>query len=273
MPEGDTIFRAARTLDRALAGQLVSGFETVLPHLARVHEDTPLTGRTVERVEPHGKWIVMRFSGGLSLATHMRMSGSWHVYRPGERWQRSRGDMRIRIATPAFEAVGFTIPVAAFHDDAALERLLAERVGPDLLGEEFDEHDALARIREHPALHVGVALLRQHLVAGVGNVYRSEVCFACRVHPERPVSAVSDEDLRCLLRTARRFLQANVGATTPAGIVTYTGLRRTTGRADRSARLWVYGRADQPCRRCGTAIHGGREEDGRVVFWCPSCQG
>jgi endonuclease-8 len=272
MPEGDTIFRAARTLHRALAGQPVTGFETVLPHLGRVHEDTPLTGRTVEKVESHGKWLVMRFSGGLNLATHMRMSGSWHVYRPGERWQRSRGDMRIRVATPTFEAVGFTIPVAAFHDDTSLERMLADRVGPDVLDEGFDAQEAATRIRAQPGLHVGVALLRQHLVAGLGNVYRSEVCFACGVDPRRPVAGVSDGEMRCLLDTARKFLAANVGATSPAGIVTYMGLRRTTRRADRSARLWVYGRANQPCRRCGTPVQGGREEDGRVVFWCPSCQ-
>src|SRR5580765_8492826 len=102
VPEGDAIFRTARTLQRALAGRVVTRFESVLPALTRVHEDAPLTGRTVERVEASGKHVLMRFSGALTLRTHMRMNGSWHVYRPGERWQRPRRDMRIVLATDAF---------------------------------------------------------------------------------------------------------------------------------------------------------------------------
>ena len=115
MPEGDTIFRAAATLNRALQGQVVTRFVSVYPALTRVDSDTPIAGRTVDGVESRGKHLLMRFSGDLILRTHMRMSGSWHIYRPGERWQRPRADMRIVVATAAYEAVAFTVPVAEFY--------------------------------------------------------------------------------------------------------------------------------------------------------------
>src|SRR6186997_2034949 len=144
MPEGDTIFRAARTLHRALAGQEVVRFESVLPSLTRVHEDTPITGRVVEQVSAAGKHVLMQFSHDLVLRTHMRMNGSWHIYRPGERWLRSRRDMRVVIATARFEAVGFNIPVAEFLSSREMARQPDLRLmGPDLLGEDFDEAEAI----------------------------------------------------------------------------------------------------------------------------------
>jgi endonuclease-8 len=239
MPEGDTIFRAARTLDRALGGHVVVRFESVFPALTRVHEDAPLTSRTVERVTSAGKHLLMHFSADLILRTHMRMNGSWHIYRPGERWQRSRGDMRIVVATEQFEAVGFNIPVAEFlssRDLARHEEL--RRLGPDLLGAAFDPDAVVLRFRERPALEIADALLNQRVMAGVGNVYKSEVLFACGVNPFRPVSQVGDDQLRALIATARRFLQANVG-TSLAPMTTYTGYRRTTRRDDPADRLWV----------------------------------
>jgi endonuclease-8 len=120
VPEGDTIFRAARTLKAALAGKTVTRFETVLPYLARVHHDAPITGRIVEDVVSHGKWMEMQFSGDLILLTHMLMSGSWHIYRPGEKWQRRHVDMRIVIGTESIEAVAFNVPVAEFHTTESL---------------------------------------------------------------------------------------------------------------------------------------------------------
>jgi endonuclease VIII len=273
MPEGDTIFRAARTLDRALAGQVVVRFESMFPALTRVHEDAPLTGRTVETVKSAGKHVLMHFSADLILRTHMRMNGSWHIYRPGERWQRSRGDMRIVVATAAFEAVGFNIPVAEFlasRDLVRHEEL--RRLGPDLLGESFDVEGVLLRFRERPAMEIADALLNQRVMAGVGNVYKSEVLFACGVSPFRPVSAVRDDELRALIGTARRFLQANVG-TSLAPMTTYTGYRRTTRRDDPADRLWVYGRARQPCRKCGkTILVKAQGPDARLTYWCQGCQ-
>src|SRR5262249_50020063 len=145
--------------------------------LARVDYDTPLAGRTVESVEAVGKWMRMYFSGDLILVTHMLMSGSWHIYRPGERWQRPRIQMRIVIHTEPFVAVAFQVPLAEFHTAATLTRHASvERLGPDVLADNFDPAAAIAQLRSRPDLEVGVALLTQSLVAGLGNVFKSEVC-------------------------------------------------------------------------------------------------
>jgi endonuclease VIII len=274
MPEGDTIFRAARTLSRALAGKTVTGFKTVLPKLSRIDEDHPITGRTIEFVQSSGKWMSIHFSGDLVLLTHMRMNGSWHIYRPEERWQRPRGDMRIVIETPDFLAVGFNIPVAEFHSEKSLaERSGVSRLGSDILAAEFDPLAAATALRSAPHLGVGEALLQQSLIAGLGNVYKSEVCFACSLNPFRLVSSLTDSELECLIRTAHKFIRANVTDASGSGMVTYTGFRRTTGRANAADRLWVYARAGQPCRRCGTPVERTRQDsDARVTFWCPRCQ-
>ena len=274
MPEGDTIFRAARTLNKALAGQTITRFETQLPHLQRVHDTTPVTGRTIESVTASGKWMTIRFSGNLILLTHMLMSGSWHIYRTGEKWQRPRYDMRIVIGTEKFDAVAFKVPVAEFHTSESLaSRQGYATLGPDLLAEDFDERQAAANLRAEPDVEVAEALLHQNIVSGLGNVYKSEVCFACRVNPFCKVSALTDEEIRCLVSTARKFMKANATDTSGDGITTYTGFRRTTHRADPRQRLWVYGRAGQPCRRCGTPIRSRKQgRDARVTFWCPECQ-
>ena len=274
MPEGDTIFRAARTLKRALAGQVVTKFETQLPKLARVDEDTPIAGRTVESVESSGKWIQMKFSGDLTLLTHMLMSGSWHIYRPGEAWQRGRQQMRVAVHTPDFVAVAFQVPIAEFHSAETLRRHRSlVRLGPDVLSPEFDETLAAASIAARPDLEVGVALLSQSIVAGLGNVFKSEVCFASGVNPFRRVASLTADELQSLVSNARKFMLGNVTDGSGDRIVTYTGFRRTTGRADPSERLWVYGRRGEPCRRCGAAILSRKQGvDARVTFWCPQCQ-
>jgi endonuclease-8 len=273
MPEGDTIFRAARTLHRALAGKPVTSFESALPALNRIHDDAPVTGRTIERVTAVGKHVLMHFSGNLVLRTHMRMNGSWHIYRPGERWQRSRRDMRIRIATETFEAVGFNIPVAEFTSEPRLTSHPELRMlGPDVLSEGFSAAEALRRIRNRGTTAIADVLLNQRVLAGLGNVYKSEVLFICRVNPFILVRDLSDTHLAAIVETARRMLTANVSEGL-ALMTTYTGFRRTTGRGDPKERLWVYGRARLPCRRCETAIrvrkHG---SDARLTYWCPKCQ-
>jgi endonuclease-8 len=276
VPEGDTIFRAARTLHRALAQKTVVRFESMLPALTRVHEDAPITGRTIEGVRSAGKHLLIAFSGDLVLRTHMRMNGSWHLYRPGERWRRRRSDMRIVIATGDFEAVGFNILVAEFIRARDLERHRElRRLGPDILAESFDAEEASRRIRQRPEKQIGDALIDQSVIAGIGNVYKSEVLFACRVNPFVSVSALDDRAIACLLDTARKFLTANVsdGLAAAGAMTTYLGYRRTTRRDDPRERLWVYGRARLPCRRCGTAI-GVRKQgpDARVTYWCEKCQ-
>jgi endonuclease-8 len=274
MPEGDTIFRAARTLHTALAGQPVTSFETVLPKLSRIDHDTPLAGRTIESVESRGKWLLMHFSGDLILLTHMLMNGSWHIYRPDEPWQRRRDDMRVVITTEKFVAVCFGVQVAEFHTAESLRRHSAfSHLGPDLLSDSFDPAQAMRNIRERPDQQIADALLDQSALAGIGNVYKSEVCFSCRVSPYRLVGEVTEEELTNLVTTARKFLKANVATGTTAAIVTYTGFRRTTRRANPADRLWVYGRRGQPCRVCGTAIESAKQGPGaRVTFWCPACQ-
>lgn len=274
MPEGDTIFRAARTLKRALSGQVVTRFETVLPQLQRVHDDAPITGRTIEDVSASGKWMTIRFSGDLLLLTHMLMSGSWHIYRPGEAWQRSRYDMRIAIGTEVFEAIAFKVPVAEFHTAESLARRPAfADLGPDVLSSNFDEQQAIANLRAQADSEVAEALLNQHVMAGIGNVYKSEVCFACRVNPFRKIATLVDQELKCLVAAARKLMSSNVINNSDAAVVSYPGFRRTTRRADPGERLWVYGRHGSPCRRCGTPIERRKQgPSARITFWCPGCQ-
>ena len=273
MPEGDAIHRTARTLHRALAGRTVERFESVLPQLTRVDEDMPLAGQTVDRVRAAGKHLLIEFSGGLVLRTHMRMNGSWHVYRPGERWRRSRGQMRLAIHTDGFVAVAFAVPVAEFLAATALGRSPPLRtLGPDLLAAEFDADAALGRVRAEGTREIGDALLDQRAVAGIGNVYKSEVCFLCRVNPFTPVAQLSDEELGALLSTARRLLQANTRAGAAGGLVTRRTLRSMTGRPEADEGRWVYRRAGKPCHRCGTLIRWRRQgAHARSTYWCPGC--
>ena len=272
MPEGDTIFRAARTLQRALAGAVVTRFETVVPALSRIDDDSPLAGRTVDRVSAVGKHLLIAFSGSLVLRTHMRMNGSWHIYRPGERWRRSRRDMRIVVATAQFEAVAFNVPVAEFITAAVDKHPELREIGPDLLSDAFDETEALRRTRGRPDALIADALLNQRLLAGIGNVYKSEVLFICRVDPFAAVATLDDGTLTRLIATARRLLRANVQEGL-APMTTYAGFRRTTDRSDPTQRLWVYGRGGKPCRKCGTPIASAKRGlDARSTYWCPACQ-
>jgi endonuclease-8 len=242
--------------------------------IQRVHDDHPIPGRDVERAWAVGKHLLLSFTGALVLRTHMRMNGSWHIYRPGEAWRRPRRDMRIAIGTGAFVAVAFNVQVAEWLAAEALGRSRAlAPLGPDLLGQDFDRAAAIERLRAQGRLAIGDALLDQRALAGIGNVYKSEVCFLCGVSPLTPTASLDDDRLGALVDTARRLLRANVVDDGPGAIATCRGLRRTTGRSDPAERLWVYGRSGRPCRRCGAAIrmvkHG---EDARVTYLCVRCQ-
>ncbi len=274
MPEGDTIWRAARTLHRALADKIVTGFETVLPQLARVDHDSPLAGRSVDSIRAAGKWMEMRFSGNLILLTHMLMSGSWHIYRPGERWHRSRYHMRIVISTADLIAVAFNVPVAEFHTAESLARREGHNaLGPALLEADFDAAAAVARLRLQPGMEIGSALLKQSVIAGLGNVFKSEVCFVSRINPFTIIGPLTGGELERIVSMAQKLMRMNVSSSSGDQIVTYTGLRRTTGRSDPSARLWVYRRAGEPCRVCGSAILSRKQgPEVRTTFWCPRCQ-
>ena len=146
MPEGDTTFRSARALNLALQGKRVESFETAYAQLASVNDQSPVAGRIIESVESRGKWLLVNFSGDLILVTHMLMSGSWHIYRRGERWRRSHSHMRVVLATADFEAVAFDVSVASFHTAGTLQRnTTIPKLGPDLLGEKFSGDEALHR--------------------------------------------------------------------------------------------------------------------------------
>ncbi len=274
MPEGDTIFRSARALNRALAGGIIRRFETAYAHLTRVDDDKKLVGRTVERVEARGKWLLMYFSRDLILVTHMRMNGSWHLYRTGERWRRPQRDMRIVIETADWSAVGFTVPFAEFHSAASLLRkTMIPALGLDLLKQDFDFAGVVAAMQKHADEPIADVLLNQRVMAGIGNIYKSETCFICGVNPFRPVLTLDQSQLEQLVFTARKFLTLNVAEDANGEISTYAGLRRTTHTSDHTARLWVYGRCGEPCRRCGTPIEMRKQGTGaRTTFWCPVCQ-
>jgi endonuclease-8 len=274
MPEGDSIYRAARTLNLALAAQIVTSFESALPHLSRVEIDHGVVGRSVEKVAAQGKWLLMYFSGDLILLSHMLMGGSWHIYRPGETWKRRRYDMRVVIGTPKILAVAFSVPVAEFHTANSLTRREGFRsVGPSTLADNFDESEGVARLRARPDLEIGVSLLTQSLLSGIGNIFKSEICFACGINPFRTVSDLTDDDLKCLVSKARKFMLANVTEASSNKITTYVPMRRTTGRANVAERLWVYKRTGEPCRHCGSAIVSRKQGfDARTSFWCPRCQ-
>ncbi len=272
MPEGDTIFRAARTLHRALATRTVTAFESVYPALTRVDVDTPLAGRQVAAVQARGKHLLIEFTGDLILRTHMRMHGSWHLYRPGERWQRPRRDMRIVVSTAAFVAVGFNIPEAEFVDAAGLarHRQLAA-LGPDLLAAAFDRAEASRRLRARPDDTIADVLLNQRVLAGIGNVFKSEILFMARVHPRTRVRDITADAVERILAIAAQQLRANVGARDRT-LAPAAG-RRTTGSLHPSKGLWVYGRAGEPCRICGTAVRLEKDgADARLTYWCDCCQ-
>jgi endonuclease-8 len=273
MPEGDTVHRAARTLHRALAGHTVTRFETALAPLAVADAHTPLVGQDVLGVTARGKHLLIQFSGGLTLRTHQRMSGSWHVYRPGERWWRRPATARVVIGTRDFDAVAFDMPVAEFVPTEALDRHApVSQLGPDLLGDPFDEAAAVARLRVSAQGTVADALLDQRAVAGLGNVFKSELLFLAGIPPATPPALLTDSHWLHLVREARRLLRLNVSEPAAGAWPSARG-RRTTGRVHPHEGLWVYRRRGQPCRRCGTVITVQRHGAGnRITYLCPSCQ-
>jgi endonuclease VIII len=275
MPEGDTIYRTARAMGRALTGKPVTGFRSTYPLLTRFNDDTPLAGQIVDRVESRGKWLLIRFSGGATLATHMLMSGSWHIYRPGERWQKPASQMRIVLENREYQTVGFLVPVAKLHTAQSLAR--DRRIPPpgaDVLSQHFDQAATIARLRNCADEEVGDVLLHQEVLAGVGNVFKSEVCFVEGINPFCKVAALGQAQIGALVKTARKLVAANVLEDSADTIVTYRGLnRRTTKHSSPEDNLWVYGRKGAPCRRCGNPIRRRIQgPDARVTFWCQICQ-
>jgi endonuclease-8 len=278
MPEGDTIYRAARALQKALAGNVVTAFDTGLANLASLNDDKPIVGRTVEKVEARGKWCLIYFSGDIILVTHMLMSGSWHIYRTGEKWWMGRNRMRVAITCGDYQAVAFNVPIAQFHTAHSLERSSQiPKLGPDILAENFSLVSAVDALRKHATSHpddeLGVVLLNQRILAGLGNVYKSEVAFAAAVNPFRKMHTITTAEMKKIAEIAQRYMQANVVDGAGDGIVTYSGNRRTTQAMNQADRVWVYRRQGQECRRCGTTISMRKQgEQARSTYWCASCQ-
>jgi endonuclease-8 len=274
MPEGDTLHRTADGLRPYLVGRPVTSARTAgpgsLPQVGRV------VGARVTDVEAVGKNLLIRFDNGLEVRTHLRMNGSWHRYRPGERWRRPAGRARLVLEVPGAVAVCFDAPVVElFETRAEAQHPTLARLGPDLLGPGFDPDgaaEALRRLRDpaRASQAIAEALVDQRALAGIGNVYKSEVLFIERVDPWARVGELTDETLGRMIATARRLLVANADRRRGPERVTTAGDRAAGGRP-----LWVYGRAGRPCRRCGTLVERRRQGASlpRLTFWCPRCQG
>jgi endonuclease-8 len=260
VPEGDTLFKAAARLRPALAGHRLIRFEA-----PRLRGDRPAEGSLIERVEARGKHLLIAFEGGLTLRTHLQMNGSWHLYRHGERWQKGAHLARAVVeADSGWVAVCFQAPVVETFWAAAGEPDVLASLGPDLCLPESLADDVLDAVvsRSHQLTTeqttLGEALLDQRIAAGIGNVYKSEACFAVGVDPGTPISDVDDPTRRRVWSMAARQLQANLGH---------------AGRATHPGGLAVYGRQGQPCRRCGAPIRMVRHGDlARSTYWCPACQ-
>jgi len=256
VPEGDTVHHTAARLDAALRGRVLTACDIRVPAYATVD----LTGETVEEVVSRGKHLLVRV-GPSSIHTHLKMEGRWDVYGSGERWRAPGWQARIVLATAERVAVGFRLGLVEVVRRDAEQRVLGH-LGPDLLGPDWDPEVAVANLGRDPRRPIGAALLDQRNLAGIGNVYRSEICFLLGVLPTTPVAEVPD--LRAAVDLAHRLLEENK--------VRFR--RTTTGRRDREA-LWVYGRRG-PCLRCGTPVRRGQEPGDvgreRVVHWCPTCQ-
>jgi endonuclease-8 len=257
MPEGDTVHQAATRLHRALAGKMLTRCDVRVPRYATVD----LSGSRVDEVVARGKHLLIRV-GDHTVHSHLKMEGRWDVYAKGARWRRPGFKARIILETETIQAVGFELgKLEILRRDSEDEAV--GHLGPDLLGPDWDAQTAIDNLAADPTRPIGLALLDQRNLAGIGNVFRVEMCFLRRVHPAVPVADAGD--LKEWVSLAKQVLEYN-----------RTRTIRVTN-VDRSGeRTWVYGRAGRPCRRCGTTIEktdfGGTGDPDRVIYWCPGCQ-
>jgi endonuclease VIII len=258
MPEGDTVWRACKRLDQALGGQELTRTDFRVPSLAT----TDLSGRSMLEVVAKGKHLLMRLSDGVTIHSHFRMEGSWHLYRPGESWK-GGPDYQVRavLETASWVAVGYRLPVLELVATDA-ENTVVGHLGPDLLSPGFDRSLALANLAAEPDRTISEALLDQRNLAGIGNFYRAEVCFLLGLHPWCPVASV---DLAAAVDLSRRLMKANLRHAAQV----------TTGVDRPGQRSYVFERAGKQCRRCRTTIRTapiGEPPRERVSYWCPTCQ-
>jgi endonuclease-8 len=256
MPEGDTIHYAARRMRPALVGRVPS-VETPHPRFGAADWPGRLAGREVRAVDAHGKHLFLRFEGDLVLHSHLRTTGTWGVYAAGRRWGRSSRLAWLVLRTPGWEVVQFNGPVLELLTESRtrFDRRLAQ-LGPDILAPELDEATFLRRLRaDDPTRPIGDALIDQRTIAGIGNLWKCEGCFAAGVDPWRATGTVSDDDALAVVRATRPGMQASA-------LDGMQDLHRT-----------IYGRAGRPCPRCGAPILSrGQGDDNRITYWCGSCQ-
>lgn len=260
MPEGDTIHRSAAALRTALVGKPVVRFDA-----PRLDGPKPQLGRVIEHVESHGKHLEIFWDDGLVLHTHMRMTGSWHLYRNDERWRKPDHQMRVAIEVADWVAVCFNAPVVETFREFDMHRHPGfGRLGPDLCTAPVkDLEECARRIYDYADPHAAISevLLDQHVACGVGNVYRSEILWACDLSPFAEVHWLHPADCVQIIQSAARMLRANLSSAP-----------RVT-QPDIPGGLAVYGRNGQPCARCGDTVQVKRVgEHQRLVYWCPGCQ-
>lgn len=260
MPEGDTVYLSARLQHEALAGKVLTRAELRVPR----HATAELAGMTVTDVVPRGKHMLTRFDSGLTLHTHFKMEGSWRRYPTGQKWS-GGPDWQIRaiLGNDDMTAVGYRLAIVDLIRTAD-ERTVVGHLGPDTLGPDWDEDEAVRRVAAKPARPIAEALLDQCNLAGIGNLYKCEVLFLRGVSPWTPVGEVAD--LRALVRLGRRLLVANKDQWDQV----------TTGDKRRGRSTYVFGRQREACRRCGTQVRhdkgAGVEVNERETWWCPNCQ-
>jgi len=260
MPEGDTVWRTARQLDAALAGRTLTRSDFRVPRYATVN----LTGREVHEVVSRGKHLLTRVGGDLTIHTHLRMDGSWRIR---QATGNPPNDHRVRLvlANEQWLAIGYLLGVVEVLKTSQEDRVVGH-LGPDLLGQDWDQAEAVRRLTQQPGRPIGEALLDQANLAGIGNLYKAEVLFLRGINPWTPLGEV--DDLGTVVELARRLLDANKER--PSQV--------TTGNLARGQETWVYGRRGRPCRRCGSVVkaagheHLGSATMERVTFWCPACQ-
>ncbi len=258
MPEGDTIHRAAVTLRARLGGKKIIGWSSPLPQLARAN----LVGRTIVKVEAFGKNLFMVLDDGRSIHSHMRMKGSWHVYPRSERRRALAPTARATIEVEDCVAICFSAPIVRVLSGAEAARAV-EALGPDLLATDFDLGAATERLLAQGARPIGEVVMDQEVVAGIGNIYKSECLYVARINPFVSAWLLGKDKTRELLALARRLMQRNLSPGTPM---------RTT-RIGGSSRVWVYKRSGEPCFTCGAKIRMKRQGAmNRSTYYCPSCQ-
>jgi len=267
MPEGDTIFRTATVLRRALAGRVVTGFELVAPKVTPAAARRQVVGGTVKAVESNGKHLLITFTTDgedVVLHTHMRMQGQWHVYRPGQRWWFAPSKARVVIRTDEYVAPCETPPVVELMTvrEIALHPVLPE-LGPDVIADDFDLEEGLRRLRAQPERDIATAFLDQRTLSGIGNEIKNETLFITRTWPWTKIGELDDGELRRIVLAARELLRRNREG----------GPRRSRFVLDRRQLRSVQERRGLPCYECGTAIDVGfHPNEFRKSYYCPSCQ-